>query len=69
MTNSERKLPGERKEWLRHFNRKVTNPIMMTFAGRRLYTVVKHVGRRSKRTYQTPVLGQPTMDGFVIPLP
>ena len=34
MTNSERTLAGERKEWLRRFNRKITNPIMLTFAGR-----------------------------------
>jgi hypothetical protein len=59
----------ERKDWLRRFNRKVTNPIMLTFAGRRHYTVVDHIGRHSKRLYQTPVLGQPTEAGFFIPLP
>ena len=69
MIASKKAQPGGRKEWLRRFNRKVTNPIMMAFAGRRLYTVVEHVGRRSKRTYHTPVLGQPTEDGFFIPLP
>ncbi len=69
MATSKKTRPRERKEWLRRFNRKVTNPIMMTFAGHRLYTVVEHVGRRSKRMYQTPVLGQPTVDGFVMPLP
>jgi deazaflavin-dependent oxidoreductase (nitroreductase family) len=57
------------KRWLRRFNRKITNPIMMTLAGRRIYTVVDHVGRRSKKVYHTPVLGQPNKDGFVIPLP
>ena len=59
----------ERKGWLRRFNRKVTNPIMMTFAGRRVYTIVDHVGRHSEKQYHTPVLGQPGGDGFFIPLP
>ena len=59
----------ERKEWLRRFNRKVTNPLMMTFAGRRVYTIVDHVGRRSKKLYHTPVLGQPAGENFFIPLP
>lgn len=60
---------NERKEWLRRFNRKVTNPLMMIFAGRRVYTVVNHVGRRSKKLYHTPVLGQPAGENFFIPLP
>ena len=58
-----------RKEWLRHFNRKVTNPLMMTFAGRRGYTIVDHIGRRSKRLFHTPVLGQGAGENFFIPLP
>jgi deazaflavin-dependent oxidoreductase (nitroreductase family) len=69
MTTLEKTNRKERKDWLRRFNRKVTNPIMMTFAGRRLYSVVEHVGRRSKKVYHTPVLGQPAADGFIIPLP
>ncbi len=59
----------ERKDWLRRFNRKVTNPLMMTFAGRKVYTVVDHVGRHSKKQYHTPVLGQLAGDAFFIPLP
>lgn len=69
MSTPEKVKAGERKDWLRRFNRRVTNPIMMTFAGRRHYTVVDHIGRHSKRLYRTPVLGQLTEDGFVIPLP
>ena len=42
---------------------------MMTFAGRRVYTIVEHVGRHSKKQYHTPVLGQPSMEDFLIPLP
>jgi hypothetical protein len=60
---------GERKDWLRRFNRKVTNPLMMTFAGRRVYTIIDHVGRHSKKQYHTPVRGQPAGDDFFIPLP
>lgn len=54
---------------VRYFNRRVTNPLMMTFAGKRVYAVVQHVGRKSGRQFQTPVLAMPTSDGFVIPLP
>jgi deazaflavin-dependent oxidoreductase (nitroreductase family) len=47
----------------------VTNPLMMTFAGRQVYTIIDHVGRRSKKLYRTPVLGQPAGENFFIPLP
>ncbi len=56
-------------ERLRRFNRRVTNPIMMTFAGRRIYAVVHHIGQKSGRAYATPVLAMPFNEGFVIPLP
>jgi deazaflavin-dependent oxidoreductase (nitroreductase family) len=69
MATLESRRTGECKEWLRRFNRKITNPIMLSFAGKQLYTVVEHVGRRSKRVYHTPVLGQPGGEGFFIPLP
>jgi len=69
MMSVEKTDPKERKEWLRRFNRRVTNPLMMTFAGHRLYTVVDHVGRSSKKLYHTPVLGQPDGEDFFIPLP
>jgi deazaflavin-dependent oxidoreductase (nitroreductase family) len=56
-------------EWLRRFNKRVTNPIMMTFAGRRIYAVVHHRGRRSGKEYKTPVVAAAISEGFVIPLP
>lgn len=59
----------ENKTWLRRFNRKITNPLMMALAGRRIYTLVDHVGRRSNKQYHTPVLGQPSGHRFFIPLP
>jgi deazaflavin-dependent oxidoreductase (nitroreductase family) len=57
------------REWLRHFNKRITNPITMIFAGRRVYGVVHHVGRRSGKSYKAPVLAAPVEGGFVIPLP
>jgi deazaflavin-dependent oxidoreductase (nitroreductase family) len=54
---------------VRYFNKRVTNRITMNFAGRRVYAVVKHIGRRSGSAYSTPVLAVPTESGFVIPLP
>ena len=47
------------------------NALVLRFAGRRylrLYGVVHHRGRRSRRTYRTPVVVRPTADGFVVPL-
>ena len=34
-----------------------------------MYATVKHIGRRSGRSYTTPVVAKPLGDGFVIPLP
>lgn len=56
--------------WMRQFNKRVTNPVMMAFSGKRAYfSVVHHVGRRSGHRYETPVIAEPTPDGFIIPLP
>ncbi|HEY7342540.1 MAG TPA: hypothetical protein VH591_16825 [Ktedonobacterales bacterium] len=47
------------------------NAAILRFAGNRYlrnYGVVHHRGRRSGRPYATPVVVQPTTDGFVIPL-
>jgi deazaflavin-dependent oxidoreductase (nitroreductase family) len=44
----------------------------LVLAGRRffpLWGIVRHAGRRSGRTYNTPVVVERTSDGFVIPLP
>lgn len=55
--------------WLRRFNKYVTNRIMMLFAGRRVYAVVNHVGRKSGKSYKTPVVAVPIEGGFIMPLP
>lgn len=56
---------------VRRFNRDVTNRRQLRTAGQPgvAYAVVVHVGRRSGRTYRTPVGAVPTPDGFVVGLP
>jgi hypothetical protein len=56
---------------VRQFNKRVLNPLMLLRAGGRGWYAgtVEHVGRRSGRTYLTPVVVEPTPDGFIIPLP
>ncbi len=49
--------------------RTVVNPLVLTFAGRWIYAIVEHTGRRSGRTYRTPVVAAPTESGFFVPLP
>lgn len=47
------------------------NPIAVTVAGSRFlpfWSLVRHRGRRSGRTYSTPVAARRTVDGFAIPL-
>jgi len=47
------------------------NPLTLALAGSRrlpLFAVVHHRGRRSGRSYTTPVGARRTADGFVIPL-
>jgi deazaflavin-dependent oxidoreductase (nitroreductase family) len=65
-----RKL-GMVRDRVRQFNKNVLNPVVLPLAGRRLrfYAIVHHVGRRSGRPYSTPVVAEPTADGFVIMLP
>src|SRR5512133_3238523 len=52
----------------RRFHRAVGNPLQMRSAGTpgTFASVIRHQGRRTGRTYQTPVWAVPTEDGFVI---
>jgi deazaflavin-dependent oxidoreductase (nitroreductase family) len=53
------------------FGTKRLNPLMMSLAGSRrlpMLAVIHHRGRRSGRSYTTPLAARPTADGFVIPL-
>lgn len=62
---------GVVRDRVRQFNKNILNPVVLKGAGRslRFYAVVRHVGRRSGRSYSTPVVAEPTADGFVIMLP
>jgi deazaflavin-dependent oxidoreductase (nitroreductase family) len=44
---------------------------MLTMAGRRHWyaAALRHTGRRSGRSYATPVVAVPVPDGFIVPLP
>ena len=54
----------------RHFHRAVGNPRQMQSAGMTgtYASVIRHRGRTTGRTYETPVWAMPTEDGFVIAL-
>src|SRR5687767_14833947 len=55
---------------IRQAGKRLFNPLVLTFSGRRgPYAVVRHVGRRSGRPYVTPVVAASLGDDFVIPLP
>jgi len=68
MANRERAVPS--RPLLSRLTR-LLNPLILAYAGSRrlpLFAVVQHHGRRSGRSYATPVGARPTVDGFVIPL-
>jgi deazaflavin-dependent oxidoreductase (nitroreductase family) len=50
---------------------RLLNPIILKLAGKRyvrVYAVIEHRGRRSGRTYTTPVAARRTSDGFMVPM-
>ena len=54
---------------LARINRRITNPIMRTFAGHAPgFAIVMHRGRHTGREYRTPVNAFRSPDGFVIAL-
>lgn len=51
------------------FNRVITNPLAVRFAGwAPLNGTLEHVGRKSGKTYRTPLNIFETADGFVVPI-
>jgi deazaflavin-dependent oxidoreductase (nitroreductase family) len=58
-------------DMVRRFARDVGNPRMLRSAGGpgASASIVRHVGRSSGKSYETPVTAVPTADGFVIALP
>lgn len=69
MTTHSTILPGPLSNLVRQFNKRVYNPAMRVFAGRFVYAVVQHMGRKSGKLYSTPVVAHHIEDGFIIPLP
>jgi deazaflavin-dependent oxidoreductase (nitroreductase family) len=55
---------------IRAFNKRMTNRITSRFASFSCspFALVRHVGRRSGKPYETPILVEPTAEGFVISL-
>ena len=49
--------------WLAKINKRVINPKAI---GKGDYPVITHIGRRSGRSYQTPLDAYPTKTGYVI---
>src|SRR6266568_450665 len=58
------------RDTIRQASKNLLNPFILPIAGRSLgmYAVIEHRGRRSGRLYTTPVLAEPIVGGFVIPL-
>jgi deazaflavin-dependent oxidoreductase (nitroreductase family) len=55
---------------LARFNKRFPNRVIRTFAGSvPPLSIVVHQGRRSGRSYRTPVMSFPTADGYVVSLP
>jgi deazaflavin-dependent oxidoreductase (nitroreductase family) len=56
---------------VRRLNRSVTNPRVLRTAGSpgTQTSIIRHVGRTSGRTYETPVDTIAALDGFLIALP
>jgi deazaflavin-dependent oxidoreductase (nitroreductase family) len=59
------------RDRVRALNKRVLNPAMMRLAGRRHWyaAVIRHVGRRSGKSYATPVVAERIEGGFLVPLP
>ena len=52
---------------IRYFNKRVINRVLIRFAGmpHSPFSLVRHVGRRSAKAYQTPIMVAPSGDGFI----
>src|SRR5438270_10831700 len=55
---------------IRTFNKHITNRVLRRFAScsRGPFAVIRHVGRRSGKPYETTIMIWPVEDGFVIAL-
>src|SRR4029453_19234887 len=69
MTIKQERSRGQFQMWLRHVNKVSFNRLTLMFAGRHVFAVVHHVGRRAGRGYTTPVVAWLIADGFIMSLP
>ncbi len=55
---------------IRYFNKQVLNKAMIKIAGRSYspIAIVHHTGRRSGKSFETPVIAEPVADGFLFAL-
>ena len=55
---------------IRGFNKHFTNKILIHFSGKKFghFVILSHVGRKSGKLYRTPMIAEPTTNGFVIAL-
>ncbi|MBP1694074.1 MAG: nitroreductase [Chloroflexi bacterium] len=58
------------RDRIRKFNKHVLNRMMLKIAGapHSPISLIRHVGRRSGKSYETPVIVEPTTDGFIFAL-
>lgn len=59
------------RDAVRVFSKYLLNPAMLRLAGRKHWyaAAIRHTGRRSGKSYTTPVVADRMADGFVVPLP
>lgn len=55
---------------MRSFNKHILNRVTRRFtsSSRGPFAIIRHVGRRSGKPYETPIMVEPAVDGFVIAL-
>ena len=55
---------------IRLVNKRFTNKILIHISGKRFghFAILSHVGRKSGKLYQIPIIAEPTENGFVIAL-
>ncbi len=57
------------KDVVRRFNKHILNPVMLRIVPHtRIFAVLEHQGRRSGKTYRTPIVVRPLPEGFLIAL-
>jgi hypothetical protein len=62
-------MEKKRLAHVRKFNKVISNPINKLIAGRFLYSLVYHVGRKSGKAYSTPVIAELAAGRIYVPLP